>query len=143
MYITIEALNRFECYFINTLSDAAEIARRIDHPNLGVMYDTFHGNIEENDPVGCITENIDVLRHVHISASNRGTPGKGSIPWQKTFNALKTGGYDNWMTIEAFGTSMPDELAATTKVWRKLSASAEEVYEFGYETIKTGWEKAG
>ncbi len=45
------------------------------------------------------------------------------------------------MTIEAFGSSLPD-LAATTCVWRSLSASPEECYQVGYKTIKDGWDAA-
>jgi len=45
------------------------------------------------------------------------------------------------MTIEAFGSSLPD-LAATTCVWRCLSASPEECYQVGYKTIKDGWDAA-
>lgn len=138
--IAIEALNRFECYFLNTLGCAAEHARKVNHPNFGIMYDTFHGNIEEKDPVGCITGNIDMLKHVHISSNDRGTPGKGHIPWAETFNVLKHGGYDQWLTIEAFGTDMPDDLAATTRVWRDLSANPDEVCQVGYDTIRNGWD---
>ncbi len=139
--MAIEPLNRFECYFLNTLADAATLARRVNHPNLGVMYDTFHGNIEEKDPVGCIAEAGDLLRHVHVSANDRGTPGKGSIPWAGIFRALRRSGYDGWMTIEAFGRTMPD-LAATTKIWRDISAGPEEVCEVGYRTIRSGWDSA-
>lgn len=139
--IAIEALNRFECYFLNTLDDAAAHAKNVGHPALGVMYDTFHGNLEEKDPVDCIKNNLDMIKHIHISASDRGTPGKGHVPWAETFKALRQGGYDRWLTIEAFGRSMP-ALAATTKVWRDLSVTPEEVYEVGYQTIKNGWEAA-
>ena len=34
------------------------------------------------------------------------------------------------------------ELAATTCIWRDVSASPEECYQFGYQTIKEGWEAA-
>ncbi|MBN1817910.1 MAG: sugar phosphate isomerase/epimerase [Sedimentisphaerales bacterium] len=139
--LAVESLNRFECYFLNILADAAAHARRVNHPFFGVMYDTFHGNVEEKDPVGCIAENIDMLRHVHISSNDRGTPGRGHIPWARTFQTLRQGGYDGWLTIEAFGRTMPD-LAATTKIWRDISAGPEEVYQTGYKTIREGWDAA-
>jgi len=141
LQLALECLNRFECYFLNTLDDAAAHAQRVNHPNLGIMYDSFHANIEEKDPVGCITRNIGAIKHVHVSENDRGTPGKGHVPFKKIFNALRAGGYDQWLTIEAFGTSLP-ELAATTCVWRELSVSPEECYEFGYKTIRKGWDAA-
>lgn len=138
----IEPLNRFECYFLNTLADAARHAQRVNHPSVGIMFDTFHGNIEERDPVGCIAENIRWLKHFHISSNDRGTPGKDHIPWLDTFKALRRGGYDRWLTIESFGGPI-EGLAATVKIWREISASAEEVYRTGLETIKKSWKLAG
>jgi D-psicose/D-tagatose/L-ribulose 3-epimerase len=140
--LAVEFLNRFECYFLNTLADAAQYAQRVDRPNFGVLFDTFHANIEEKDPVGCISKHIDVIKHVHTSENDRGTPGKGHVNWSGTFKALRSGGYDDWLTIEAFGRSLPD-LAATTCVWRDLSASQQEVYTFGLKFIKDQWQKAG
>jgi len=140
--LALESLNRFECYFLNTLGDGAKFVKRVDHPNVGMMYDTFHANIEEKDPVGCVTENIDVIRHVHISENDRGTPGKGHVPYAEIFQALRGGGYDKWLTIEAFGRSLP-ALAATTCVWRDLSKSNEEVYQEGLKMIKREWAVAG
>ncbi|MHC4203197.1 MAG: sugar phosphate isomerase/epimerase family protein [Planctomycetota bacterium] len=138
----LEFLNRFECYFLNTMADAAEYVKRVNHPNCGVMFDTFHANIEEKDPVGCISEYIDVIKHVHISENDRGTPGKGHIDWPGTFKALKSGGYDNWLVIEAFGRALPD-LAAATRVWRDFFPSRDGVYIEGLKFIKEQWQAAG
>lgn len=139
--LAVEALNRFECYFLNTIKDAADYARQVNHPNFGIMYDAFHANIEEKDPVGCITEHVDLIRHVHVSENDRGTPGKGHVPFAQIFKILRQGGYDGWLTIEAFGRDMP-ELAATTRIWRDVSASQQECYTEGYRMIKQLWEEA-
>jgi len=141
LVLAVECLNRFECYFLNTIADGAAHAKRVNHPNLGVMYDSFHANVEEKDPIGCITENIDVIRHVHVSENDRGTPGKGHVPFAEIFKALRAGGYDEWLTIEAFGRSLP-ELAATTCVWRDLSASPEECYQYGHDMMRKTWDAA-
>jgi len=140
--LAVEALNRFECYFLNTMADATAHARRVNHPNFGLMYDTFHANIEEKDPIGALAGAMGLLRHVHISENDRGTPGRGHVPWGETFRVLRRGGYDGWLTVEAFGRALP-ELAATTCVWRDLSASPEEVVLEGIKMIKEQWEAAG
>lgn len=139
--LTIEPLNRFECYFLNTVEDAAAYVKAIDRPNVGLLYDTFHANIEEKDPVGVIAPHISSINHVHISANDRGTPGKDHVPWDATFKALKSSGYDDWLTIEAFGRALPD-LAAATRVWRDFFPNLEEVYSFGHDVIREGWAKA-
>lgn len=136
--MAVEYLNRFECYFLNTMDDVAAHVKRVDHPNVRAMYDTFHANIEEKDPFGCITKNADVIHHVHISENDRGTPGKGHIDFPTAFQKLKEINYDGWMTIEAFGRALPD-LAAATRVWRDFFPSPEEVYTEGFTMIKKLW----
>jgi D-psicose/D-tagatose/L-ribulose 3-epimerase len=136
--LSIEPLNRFECYILNTVADAAGIVRRVDRPNYGLLYDTFHANIEEKDPVGVIGAHAPSINHVHVSENDRGTPGKGHVPLDATFRALKQGGYDGWLTIEAFGRALPD-LAAATRVWRDFFPSREEVYEHGLRVVRDGW----
>lgn len=134
--VCLEALNRFECYLLNTMDALADHIRAIDHPNIRAMYDTFHANIEELDPIGALTLNRDVVHHIHISENDRGVPGRGNIPWQDTFAAIRQIGYDDWLTIEAFGRGLPD-LAAATKVWRDFAESPEEVYREGFSHIQS------
>ena len=124
--LAVEPLNRFECYFLNTMADAVDYIQRVDHPNCGVLFDTFHANIEEKDPVGCISQHVDMIKHVHISENDRGTPGKGHVDWPGTFKALRSGGYDGWLVIEAFGRALPD-LAAATRVWRDFFPNREQI----------------
>ena len=135
--LAIEALNRFESHLLNTMEQAASYVRRVDHPAFGTMYDTFHANIEEKDPIGCIDTVFATgkLNNVHISENDRGTPGKGHVNIAGAIKKLKSVGYDGWMTIEAFGGSLPD-LAAATRVWRDFFPNVEEVYTEGFATIK-------
>ncbi len=133
--LSIEPLNRFECYFLNIAEDASDYVDMVGKDNFGFLYDTFHANIEEKDPVGVIGKTAKNINHIHISENDRGTPGKGNIPWKDTFEAIKNTNYDGWLTIEAFGRALPD-LAAATRVWRDFFPSKEEVYEEGYKFIK-------
>ncbi|MEZ2332446.1 sugar phosphate isomerase/epimerase family protein [Mesorhizobium sp. RCC_202] len=139
--IGLEALNRFECYLLNTMADLSEHIDAIDRPHIKAMYDTFHANIEEADPISAYTKHRRNVVHVHISENDRGVPGRGNIPWKETFSAIRKSGYDDWLTIEAFGRSLKD-LAAATKVWRDFSESPEAVYRDGYKHIRDGWKGA-
>jgi D-psicose/D-tagatose/L-ribulose 3-epimerase len=105
------------------------------------MYDTFHCNIEEQDPIAAFTDHLRHIVHVHISENDRGVPGRGNIPWAETFRAIRGSGYDGWLTIESFGRGLPD-LAAATKVWRDFAESPEAVYRDGYRHILDGWAAA-
>lgn len=136
--LSVEPLNRFECYVLNTVGDAADIVNAVGADNYGLLYDTFHANIEEKDPVGVIAPNLSAINHVHLSENDRGTPGKGHVPWEPTLAALKAGGYSGWCTIESFGRALPD-LAAATKVWRDFFPNREEVYRHGHDFLREMW----
>lgn len=136
--LVLEALNRFECYFLTTMQGLADYLDEVDHPAVSGMYDTFHANIEEADPVKAIRTIRRHMSHVHISENDRGIPGKGHIDRASTYKALKASKYDGWLTIEAFGRSLP-ALAAATRVWRDFFPSPESVYREGIKNIRKGW----
>jgi D-psicose/D-tagatose/L-ribulose 3-epimerase len=139
--VGLEALNRFECYLVNTMAALSAHVDAIGHPNIRAMYDTFHCNIEEQDPIAAFTDNLRHIAHVHISENDRGVPGRGNIPWAETFRAIRGSGYDGWLTIESFGRGLPD-LAAATKVWRDFAESPEAVYREGHAFIRGSWDTA-
>jgi D-psicose/D-tagatose/L-ribulose 3-epimerase len=140
--LAVEPLNRFECYLLNTMEAAARLVEAVGLPNYGILYDTFHANIEEKDPVGVIAPRIGHINHVHLSENDRGTPGKGHIPWGPTLTALRGAGYDGWYVIEAFGRALP-EIAAATRVWRDFFPSEEEVVQSGHDFLRRQWQLAG
>ena len=115
----VEALNRFECYFLNAHADSARFVREVDHPSCGMMYDTFHSNIEEKCISDAVKAGGDKLVHIHISENDRSTPGAGGVKWKENFDAIAESGYDSWLVIEAFGLALP-EIAAATKIWRRM-----------------------
>jgi len=131
-----EALNRFECYLYNTMADLKTLVETVDHPNLGAMYDTHHSNIEEKSQSEALKTIAPVLKHIHISENDRGTPGNGQVQWDDVFPAIKEIGYDGWLTIEAFSTIIP-EFANAINVWRDYSPS-KEIYTEGLRFIKEG-----
>ena len=139
----LEPLNRFEAYLLNTMEQAAAYAERVGEGGIGILYDTFHANIEEKDPLAAFHAAWAKghVNHVHISENDRGTPGRGHAKIRETIAALKDVGYSGWLTIEAFGKALP-ELAAATRVWRDFFASPEEVYTEGFRYIRQCWDAA-
>jgi D-psicose/D-tagatose/L-ribulose 3-epimerase len=131
----IEYLNRFECYLLNCAADTIRFVREVGSPHCRMMYDTFHANIEEKHPAQAIRACAEYTVHVHISENDRGTPGEGAVRWQETFDTLKETKYDGWMVIEAFGLALP-ELAAATKIWRKMYQSEEQLARDGLAFMK-------
>lgn len=122
----IEPLNRFETYFLNTAADAARFCDEVAHPNVGILFDTFHANIEEKNIADGYRTVARHLRHVHTCENDRGTPGTGHVAWAQVFEAIKEIGYDGWLTIESFGSNLP-EIAAAAAIWRDLASTPEAV----------------
>lgn len=136
----VEALNRFECYFLNTHGDSARFVREVDHPACGMMYDTFHSNIEEKSVTDAVNAGGDKLFHIHISENDRSTPGEGAVRWDENFDAIVNSGYDGWLVIEAFGLALP-EIAAATKIWRRMYKDEIALATEGLNFMKSEIEK--
>lgn len=133
--LVAEYLNRFECYFLTSAADAARFCREVNHTHLKTMYDTFHANIEEKNIAAAMQSAFDQVVHVHISENDRSTPGEGHVDWETTFQMLKQLRYDGWLTVEAFGLSLP-ALAAATKIWRRMFPSEEYLAQHALAFMK-------
>ena len=139
---SIEPLNRFECYVLNTVADAAAIVRAGRpaelRPALRHVPRQHRGEgPDRRDP-------RRTSRRSTTSTSPRTTaarPARATCRSATTFAALKDGGYDGWYVIEAFGRALP-ALAAATRVWRDFFPDREEVYRHGFQVIQDGWAAA-
>lgn len=132
--LSVEAINRFECYLCNTMKQLKDLLNLVSHPNVTAHFDTHHANIEEKDIIGSIHEVAPVLGHVHISENDRGTPGNGHIPFDEVFAALTEIGYSGWLMIEAF-TRNDVNFANSINVWREYSKPW-DVAEKGFDLLQ-------
>ena len=98
----IEIVNRFEQFLLNTAREGVEYCRRVDSPNLKILLDTFHMNIEEDSMESAIADTAGLLGHFHLGENNRRPPGRGKFPWKDIFGALKSIGYSGWVVMEPF-----------------------------------------
>ena len=133
--LAIEPLNRFETFFLNTAADAAKLCAEINHPQIGVLFDTFHANIEEKE-IGAGYRTVGRhLKHVHTCENDRGIPGSGHVEWPSVFAALRDVKYDGWLTIESFGFALPN-LSAAAAIWRDIEKSPESIASEGVKFLK-------
>jgi D-psicose/D-tagatose/L-ribulose 3-epimerase len=133
--IALEPLNRFETYFLNTAADAAAFCDQVGHPNVGILFDTFHANIEEKSIGAGYRTVARHLKHVHTCENDRGIPGSGHVEWADVFEALREIHYDGWLTIESFGFSL-GELSAAASIWRDIAPSPEAIAFEGVKFLK-------
>ncbi len=133
--LAIEPLNRYETYFLNTASDAVLLCHDINHPKVGVLFDTYHANIEEKSVSQALIEAGPYLTHVHSCENDRGIPGTGHIDWPPIFRALREVDYSGWLTIEGFGFSA-GALSAAASIWRDLAPTADSIAFEGLKFLR-------
>ncbi|HSW45859.1 MAG TPA: sugar phosphate isomerase/epimerase [Phycisphaerae bacterium] len=141
MTIGIEALNRFETYFLNTCDDAAKLCKQVGSPRVGVHFDTFHANIEEKDPPTSLRRLGRQLVHVHACENDRGIPGSGHVQWGGIITALTGMKYDRWVTIESFVPAIK-EIARAASIWRPVAKSGDELATKGLRFLQASIRKA-
>lgn len=139
--LSIEFLNRFECYLLNCAADTVRYVADVGHPACGMLFDTFHAHIEEKDSARAFAAHAGAVNHVHIAENDRGTPGAGQVAWDRIFPAIRASGYDGYLTVEAFGMSLP-ALAAATKIWRRMFESEEALASGALAFMRRSWAAA-
>lgn len=122
--ICIEIVNRFEAYLINTAADGIRFVSDIERPNIKLLLDIFHMNIEEDNICDSLSQTLfsDSLGHLHISESNRRLPGliKTDINWPDIMNTLKTGNYDGTIILESMVLSQ-SPASHSFRTWRNMT----------------------
>lgn len=117
--LAVEIVNRFESPILNTVSEGIRFIEEIDHPSIGLLLDTFHMNIEEDDLSKAIISAGKHIKHMHFCENNRKLPGQGHIPWKYIAKALTEVNYNDTIVIESlpfpYG-SVSDRL----NIWRNL-----------------------
>lgn len=121
----VEAVNRFEGCLINTAGEALDYVARVGGDHIGVLLDTYHMNIEENNIGDAIRLAGDKLFSFHTGDNNRRCPGRGHIDFDEIFKALSDIHYKGRIVSEPF-VQMGGEVGRDIKVWRNLEESSEK-----------------
>jgi D-psicose/D-tagatose/L-ribulose 3-epimerase len=101
----IEPLSRRETELVNTIAEAAELVRSIDHPNLRTMIDCSAAGLTETDSIASLIERwlpTGLIAHVQVNDPNRRGPGQGDMQFAPILAALKRHGYDGTVAVEPF-----------------------------------------
>jgi len=131
----IEPVNRYENHLINTAAQARWMIEKVGADNVFIHLDTYHMNIEEKGAGNGIIDAGDLLRYIHMSESDRGTPGEGTCDWDEIHATLAAIGFKGGIAMESF-INMPPELAYGLAVWRPVAPSFEDVMEKGLPFLR-------
>ena len=126
----VEAVNRYETYLINLAEQADAMLDRVGEPNVFVHLDTYHMNIEEKGFYDPIVATGERMQYIHLSESDRGTPGTGNVHWDEVFRGLKAIDYDGYLVMESFA-AINEDLAGATALWRDVVGDPEALIRDG------------
>ncbi len=122
--IAIEPLNRYEVNLINTLEDAALMAKKVDREEIGYIVDLYHF-YRNGEDFADIAKYGAGLFHTHLARMNedRGAPAMEDIEDVRKFiSALQASGYDGRMSLECtFRPDLVTAVAESAKVFAELN----------------------
>ena len=140
--VGIEPCNRYETHLINRAIDARKVLEGIGADNLFIHLDTYHMNIEEESFDAGFATAGRWLGYVHVSESNRGVPGRGTIDWGKVMAALARVSYQGPLVLESFNHLHPD-IASGLAVWRPVTDDPDSVLSVGVPYLRQAAIAAG
>jgi len=107
---------------LDRTTEAAYVARGVDSPFFGILYDLYHSTVEGEDVAAELASAGDLVKYVQIAdAPGRGEPGSGAIDWPDALRTLRRSGYDGPIGLEYYPTK---ESVASTMFIRDLAAAA-------------------
>lgn len=98
--IAIEPLNPAECNILTTLAEGAALVKKVNHPAVQLLVDSYHLLRSDN-----VTNDVEtfggMLAHVHVATKdNRMLPGSEPCDLAPFFQALCRGGYNGRVSFE-------------------------------------------
>ena len=102
--ILIEPLGKRTTDVVNTMAEAAELIRRVNHPTVQGMFD-FNNTPDETEPFDVLLrKHHEHIYHVHVQEQGGKHLGTGPAvnDYVKAFQTLKDLRYDKWISLEVF-----------------------------------------
>jgi D-psicose/D-tagatose/L-ribulose 3-epimerase len=101
----IEPLSRQETSLVNTVAEAVELVRAIDHPHLRTMIDCSAAGLTETCSIPSLIDRwlpTGLMAHVQVNDPNRRGPGQGGMKFEPILAALKRHDYAGTIAVEPF-----------------------------------------
>ena len=118
--LIVEPINRFETNYLPTTEATLALLDEVARPNIQLLLDTFHMNIEEP----CIEAAFATARGriglVQVVDSNRRAPGQGHVDFRSCLSVLVASGYDGYLSAEVL--PIPDGITAARQTYAHLQS---------------------
>lgn len=121
--LVVEHLNQPECNIINSIAEAMEYVRTLNHPHVQCLADSWHFWLMK-EPLDSLAAALPWIKHVHLAdTEGRVAPGQsGKCDYRPFFAVLKRGGYDARISVEckfvpSLEATVKDVLAYVKQQW--------------------------
>ena len=125
-------------HFVSSLPTAATLAARTNHPNVGVLVDTFHlyAGVSKVEDLQLLRANPERLFFVHVNDVPASTPrellrdpervlpGEGDMPLDAIFTALRALPYTGLVSLELFNPAFYERWAAAPEATSRAAHEA-------------------
>jgi len=112
--LCIEALNVLvdhKGYYLGTSKETFQIIDEVGSPNVQMLFDIYHMQIDEGNIIRNITRSLKKIAHFHVAdVPGRHQPGTGEINYFNVFRAIAKAGYTGYLGLEMW--PIGDNLAA-------------------------------
>jgi 5-keto-L-gluconate epimerase len=109
--LLFEPLNRYEGDDVFTAAEGLGVLAEIGAPNLKLLLDTYHMNIEEPSFAAGLRQAGAHRGHVHLVDSNRQAPGHGHVPLPEVLGTLREIGFAGYVSFEVLPLPNPRQAA--------------------------------
>ncbi len=123
--VVVEPGNRYEINYINSVApDGIALLDRVQLPNVKLLPDVFHMNIEDASIAGSLEVAGSRIGYVHLADSNRMAPGNGHLDFAAIAGALTTIGFDGWLAADVLPRPTAEQAASQAIAYlRSLQAA--------------------
>jgi sugar phosphate isomerase/epimerase len=128
--LAMEVLNRYESHLLNTAAQALEFVAQVGAPNVGILLDAYHMNIEEADPATAILDVGEHLALFHAADSNRQAVGRGHTDFVALTRALRRIDYAGDVVVECTAVGPDPFTPVKGEGWR------DEVRQYAVESLR-------
>jgi D-psicose/D-tagatose/L-ribulose 3-epimerase len=119
--LAVEPLVRYETSVVNTVDQALELLDGLPAESVGILFDTYHANVEEQGVAEALRRAGPRLAALHACGNDRGAPAAGdNLDWPAIVAAAAEVGYDGPVVIESF-TAENATIATAASIWRPLA----------------------
>jgi sugar phosphate isomerase/epimerase len=100
--LAFEPLGPAETDFVNTVAEAIDLVKQINHSSFRINLDVKAMSSEPRPIADVIRSAKGYVAHVQVNDPNLLGPGMGDVRYEPIVAALRDIGYDGWLSVEAF-----------------------------------------